>query len=219
MTSPTPPHARSAPSARRVGAATTARNDTGSTAALELMSLTPVCVLLVVLISWAGNSAQAQLATSLAAQEAATAAALCCRAPRDAPSAGGLDDDTARRLAAEAVIASRPSLAHLCLSGPQPADGRRDWITHTTAPLRAPRHTHGPHDPRGTRLPESGPATAEPETNALVQVTTVHITCVTDGVAAPLRGLFGTRIVHGHGTRITHTTNRTEEPAADIGAP
>ena len=204
MTSLTPPRAR---------AATTARNDTGSTAALELMALTPVCALLVVLISWAGNSAQAQLATSLAAQEAATAAALCCTAPRDAPSGNGLDDDTTRRLAAEAVIANRPSLAHLCLGGPQPADGRRDWITHTTAPLRVP------HDRQGAQLPESEPATAEAEPVAFVQVATVHISCVTDGVAAPLRGLFGTRIVHGHGTRITRATSRTEAPAADIGAP
>ena len=161
------------------------------------MALTPMCALLVLLIAWAGNSAHAELATSLAAQEAAIAAAVCCNtdaaAPGD-PRSGGdhqtprgptesrsaaYDQATTRQLVAESVVTSRPSLAEHCLGGPQPAGPGGSWAAHTTA--------------------------STPDGSTIVQVVAVHITCVADGTAAPMRGLFGARTVHGHGTRITTT--------------
>ena len=153
------------------------------------MALTPMCALMVLLIAWAGNSAHAELATSLAAQEAAVAASVCCRTdaappddhqtpqgPTESPGAAH-DQATTRQLVAESVVTSRPSLARHCLGGPQPAGPDGSWAAHTTVDT-----------------PHSGTA---------VQVVAVHITCVADGTAAPMRGLLGTRTVHGHGTRIT----------------
>ncbi len=148
-----------------------ARSERGSTSALELMTLTPVYALAVALITWAGNTGQAQLAVTLAAQEAATAAAVCCSSPR--PHDAAYDHNTARQLTAEAVITARPSLERLCIGGPQPAGPHDQWTAHTTAP------------------------------DSAAAVVTAHIACTTDGAATPVRGLFGTRTVHGHGTHIT----------------
>ena len=194
-----------------------ARNERGSTSAIELMALTPMCALMVLLIVWAGNSAHAELATSLAAQEAAIAAAACCNTDPAAPggppggdqkpdeptdetrtTADTQDDvpafnaDTARQLTAEAVITSRPSLAQHCLGGPQPADPAKRWASHAAADT--------------------------PSGDTVIHVITVHITCETDGTAAPMRGLFPTRTVHGHGTHIAATqtpaTPKTDSPEA-----
>ncbi len=148
-----------------------AHSERGSISALELMALTPVCALAVAFIAWAGNTGQAQLAVTLAAQEAATAAAVCCSSPW--PHDAAYDQNTARQLTAEAVIAARPSLERLCIGGPQPAGSHGQWSTHTATPDNA------------------------------AAVVTVHIACTTDGAATPVRGLFGTRTVHGHGTHIT----------------
>ncbi|MCY3585773.1 MAG: hypothetical protein F4190_02465 [Acidimicrobiales bacterium] len=183
----------------RVG--TPARGEHGSTSAIELMALTPMCALMVLLIAWAGNSAHAELATSLAAQEAAVAAAVCCGTDADAPDvplSGGdqqtprdpaeshsavHDQATTRQIVAESVVTGRPSLAQHCLDGPQPAGPDGSWATHTTI--------------------------GAPDGSTAVQAVTVHITCLADGTAAPMRGLFGTRTVHGHGTRITTTHSPT----------
>lgn len=150
-----------------------ARSERGSTSALELMALTPVCALAVAFITWAGNTGQAQLAVTLAAQEAATAAAVCCNSPQ--PHDAAYDHNTARQLTAEAVIAARPSLERLCTGGPQPAGPHGQWIAYAT----------------------------EPADELRIAVVTAHIACTTDGAATPVRGLFGTRTVHGHGTHIT----------------
>ena len=174
---------------------TARRGERGSTSALELMALTPMCALLVAFISWAGNTGAAQLAVTLAAQEAATAAAACCNTAQaaiaepagipidqhtDGPTgkpAAAYDLDTVRQLAAETVIATRPSLERLCAGGPRPGAPHGRWTTHTTAP-------------------------DTPDGDTTVHVTTAHVTCTADGAAAPLRGLFGTSTVHGHGTHI-----------------
>lgn len=200
--SPCAPDAGAAP---RVTAA--ARPDeTGSASALELMALTPMCALLVAFVSWAGNTGQAQLAATLAAQEAAVAAALCC-ADADAAATAVFDPDTARQLAAETVITARPSLQHLCLGGPQPGISENRWTAYTTAEPpseSAPDRPDTAQDLSGTATDAAGESEpAGPDT----AVTTTHLICVADGAAAPLRGLFGTRTVHGHGTHIARTAH------------
>lgn len=157
-----------------------ARSERGSTSALELMALTPLCALAVALITWAGNTGQAQLAVTLAAQEAATAAAVCCESFHSHDAA--YDHNTARQLTAEAVITARPSLERLCTAGPQPADPHGRWADYTAAPDNA------------------------------AAVVTAHIACTTDGAATPIRGLFGTRTVHGHGTHITNAPTTEGTP-------
>lgn len=152
------------------------RGEHGSTSSLELMALTPMLALGVLFILWAGRSSRAELATSLAAQEAAVAAALCCN---DQPPAAG---SASRELMAEAVLGARPGLDHLCLGGPQPPHGRTGIVTHTQADLSG-----------------AGPA---PSHVRRLAVTATHVTCETDGAIAPVRGLFGTRTLHGHGTHV-----------------
>ncbi len=174
--------------------------------AIELMALTPMCALLVLAILWAGRSAQAELAASLSAQEAAVAAAVCCNSPVNSASGREtadsrlepIDDDEAmdgsnaidatavRELVAETVVASRPSLERLCAGGPQPGypDGR--WTAHTAADI-------GIIDSDG-----SGPL-------AIVHVVTAQVACDADGAVAPVRGLFPARTVYGYGTHIATT--------------
>ena len=160
------------------------------------MALTPMLALGVLFILWAGRSARAELVTSLAAQEAAVAAALCCN---DAPSEHlavrpDLDESTAveprRELMAEAALDAKPGLDYLCLSGLTPARGRPGFVSETTADL-----TEG--------TPEDGLAHR-------VLVVTTQVTCQTDGAIAPIRGLFGTRTVHGHGAHVVVLTRAAE---------
>lgn len=168
-----------------------ATDERGSTSALELMALAPVCALAVALISWAGNTGRAQLAVTLAAQEAAAAAALCCTSPY--PHDAAFDESTARQLAAEAVIATRPSLEQLCLGGPQPGGSDGRWIARTAVPAS--------------------------ESRSAIAVVTAHITCTTDGATAPPLGLFGTRTVHGHGTHIAAVAAEPESEPDDPRTP
>lgn len=177
------------------------RGDRGSTSSLELMALTPMLALGVLFILWAGRSARAELVTSLAAQEAAVAAALCCNDnPANRPPDGEPDPHTGielrRELMAEAVLGARPGLDYLCLDGPRPAAGRTGFVTATAADLTA------------------GRPTASAAQRALV--VTTHVTCQTDGATAPVRGLFGTRTLHGHGA---HVTVLTRPPIPDNNAP
>lgn len=194
-----------------------ARHDErGSTSALELMALTPMCALLVALISWAGNTGQAQLAATLAAQEAAVAAALCCP-HADSAADAAYDSRIARQLTAEAVIATRPSLERLCVGGPQPGNADSAWVSYTAA---APTG-HQPDAPDGAR---DRPGGRENDAEAAaagtgVAVVTAHLVCIADGAAAPLRGLFGTRTVHGHGTYVTRTAAARTPDEARTPAP
>lgn len=166
-----------------------ARHDeTGSVSSLELMALTPMLALLVLFILWAGRASRAELITSLVAEEAAVAAAVCCDADSseappgdpDAPPRSRQASD--REIMAEAVIAARPGLGYLCLGGPQPAPGTPGYVTTAQADLAAADS--------GTSLTER------------VLVVTTHVTCETDGATAPVRGLFGTRTLHGHGAHV-----------------
>lgn len=174
----------------------TGRGERGSTSSLELMALTPMLALMVLFILWAGRGARAELVTSLAAQEAAVAAALCCNdATSDGPADGESSDDGAaaeprRELMAEAVLGTRPGLDYLCLGDPRPAPGRAGFVTETAADLT---------------VGESPDGVAE-----RVLIVTTHVTCETDGATAPVRGLFGTRTVHGYGAHVAVFSRSTD---------
>lgn len=167
------------------------RGAAGSTSSLELMALTPMLALLVLFILWAGRAGRAELVTSLAAEEAAVAAALCCNSEgtADPAAAGG---SLGREATAEAVISSRPGLDYLCLGGPQPAAGTAGYVTAAEADL-------------------SGPDSSA-ELAGRVLVVTAHVTCETDGAIAPVRGLFGTRTLHGHGAHVAAFARTTPLP-------
>ncbi len=176
------------------------RDETGSTSSLELMALTPMLALLVLFILWAGRTGRAELVTSLAAEEAAAAAALCCNnASTPAPHAGP-GADARRETVAAAVIASRPGLDYLCVGGPQPAAGSLRYLTTAEADL----------------------SKADPSVGLAAQalVVTAHLTCHTDGATAPVRGLFGTRTLHGHGAHVAllAAVSQQTDPLPDTGA-
>ncbi|WP_420624156.1 hypothetical protein [Candidatus Poriferisodalis sp.] len=166
------------------------------------MALTPMLALGVLFILWAGRGARAELVTSLAAQEAAVAAALCCNDdPPNGPADGGepnegTSSEPRRELIAEAVLGARPGLDYLCLDGPRPAPGRAGFVTEATADL-------------------AGQQSAAGVTRRVLVVAT-HVTCETDGATAPVRGLFGTRTLHGHGA---HVAVFTQAPNPDGKAP
>lgn len=181
------------------------RDERGSMSAIELMALTPMCALLVLTILWAGRSAQAELATSLAAQEAAVAAAVCCNRPVDSASnretaddrlepiddegmdgSNAIDATAARELVAETVVTGRPSLERLCAGGPQPGYPDGSWTAHTAADIGI-----------------IGGDSSRPV--AIVHVVTAQVACDADGAAAPVRGLFPARTVYGYGTHIATT--------------
>ncbi len=151
------------------------------------MALTPMLALGVLFILWAGRSARAELVTSLAAQEAAVAAALCCNDPRAHTAADGEPAEdpnsaTRRELMAQAVIGTRPGLDYLCLDEPGPAPRRTRIVTETAAQVTAAQSATG--------------------IAQRVLIVTTHLTCLTDGATAPAHGLFGTRTLHGHGAHV-----------------
>lgn len=76
--------------------------------------LAPTLVLLVLLVLWAGRSGRAGLAADLAAEEAATAVALCCEE----------GDAAGRERVAEKVLEARPGLELLCRGGVRPVGER-----------------------------------------------------------------------------------------------
>ena len=173
------------------------RNESGATASLELLALTPLLALLVLFVLWAGRSARAGLVADLAAEEAAVAAALCCDAPPPA------DSDAAnaalqREYIAGAVLASRPGLDYLCLEGPAPhAD--RGFVTETAVSFAgAPAAKGFAHSAR------------------LIEV---HFTCETDGAVAPLRGLFPTITMHGRASEVTVFADGPQIVVAPASAP
>ncbi|WP_420439522.1 hypothetical protein [Candidatus Poriferisodalis sp.] len=177
------------------------REESGSTSSLELMVLTPMLALLVLLILWAGRAGRAELITSLVAEEAAVAAAVCCNSEHITGAVTDPDTDpepahgSEREIIAETVIASRPGLDYLCQAGPQPPAGSAGYVTTAQAELSA----------------------ADSDTDAVQQVlvVTTHVTCETDGATAPVRGLFGTRTLHGHGAHVAVTASMPHQPDPD----
>lgn len=184
-------HRHHCPTARRPRQRA-ARDERGSTSSLELMALTPLLALGVLLILWSGRSARAEFLTTLAAQEAAVAAAVCCSGSRTAEP-DSLHRDQFRELAAEAVLGARPGLDHLCLNGPQPAPGAAGFVAQASVDFE-----------------QSAPAA---EHARAVRIVTTHVTCETDGAIAPLRGLFPTRTVHGHGAHVVVHAGASTAPA------
>lgn len=101
-----------------------AGDDSGSVS-LEFVLLTPVLVILVVLMLWAGGTGQARLVADLAAEEAVTAAALCCDSG---------DEDRQERVV-EAILSGRPELSRLCIAEPRPLGDR--FVSHSAVALGA----------------------------------------------------------------------------------
>ncbi|MYL03308.1 MAG: hypothetical protein F4011_03885, partial [Acidimicrobiaceae bacterium] len=87
------------------------RDDAGSVS-LELVLLTPVLVLLTLFVLWAGRGGRVALTADLAAEEAATAAAVCCE---EGPG-GNLD----REALVQDMLETRPGLGFLCVGGLHP---------------------------------------------------------------------------------------------------
>ena len=94
------------------------RGEAGSTS-YELVLLMPVLVLMVLFVLWAGRTGQARLAAELAAEEAATAAAVCCSA----------EEVDKREAVVGAVLAGRPELDFLCVNEPRPLDGYDRFVS------------------------------------------------------------------------------------------
>ncbi len=86
----------------------------GGSAALEFVVVAPMLVLLVLFVLWAGRAGRAGLVADLAAEEAATVAALCCEEG---------DIEGRERVVAE-VLGARPGLDYLCIGGVRPAGER-----------------------------------------------------------------------------------------------
>ena len=146
------------------------------TASLELVLLVPVLVLLALFVLWAGRGGRAGLTADLAAEEAATAAALCC----EEGSAG----DPGREAVAEDVLGARPGLEFLCIGGPRPDrpdddDDGQDFVRATWLKFDNTRP-----DTRG------------------VGVLDVRFVCETDGAVAPLRGAFPTVEFYGQAQEV-----------------
>ena len=98
----------------------TRRTDEAGSAALEFVILTPVLTLLVLFLLWAGGTGHARLAADLAAEEAATAAALCCDA----------SDEDRRERVVEAILSGKPELSRLCVTEPHPLEDR--YVSQST---------------------------------------------------------------------------------------
>ena len=142
---------------------------------LELVLLIPVLMLLTLFVLWAGRGGRAALTADLAAEEAATAAALCC--DEDTPGASD------REAVAEDVLESRPGLEFLCVGGLRP-NAQQD-----------------PNDPVGFVREEW--LEFEPgRTTGGVGILGVQFMCESDGAVAPLRGLFPTVTFHGQASEI-----------------
>ena len=139
---------------------------------LELVLLVPVLVLMTVFVLWAGRGGRAALTADLAAEEAATAAALCCE---EGP--GGA---TEREALVEDMLEARPGLGFLCIGGPRPdaGDGSDEFLSENWLEFEPGRDTGG------------------------VGVLGVQFLCESDGAVAPLRGLFPTVTFHGQAAEV-----------------
>ena len=155
---------------------------------MELVLLVPVLVLLTLFVLWAGRGGRAGLTADLAAEEAATAAALCC----DEGPAGEPDRDA---LAAD-MLRARPGLQFLCVGGLRPG--------------ATPDGGGGPEFV-SERWLEFDP---DPDVHAGgVGVIGVRFVCESDGAVAPLRGLFRAVTFHGQASEVVVR----RPPPPDIG--
>ena len=146
---------------------------------LELVLLVPVLVLLTVFVLWAGRGGRVALTADLAAEEAVTAAALCCE--EDAGGASG------REALVEDMLEARPGLGFLCIGGPRPDAGVGSgggFLSERWLEFEPGRDTGG------------------------VGVLGVQFLCESDGAVAPLRGLFPTVTFHGQAAEVVQREPR-----------
>ena len=148
--------------------------------------MTPVLVLLVVFVLWAGRGGRAGLVTDLAAGEAATVAALYSDNKADAPE---------RERVVEQILSARPGLELLCIGGPQPralgsSGGFVDeaWVT-----------SFEPEIPGAARG---------------VGALGVRLECETDGAVAPLLGWFPTVSFLGQASEVITIAPRPKAGAS-----
>ena len=152
----------------------------GGTTSLEVVLLVPVMMLLALFVLWAGRGGRAALMADLAAEEAATAAALTCEQGK--PGCEDLVVD---------VLSARPGLDFLCIGGPRPRPGKDEildatWLDRGAAVLD----------------PDGGAVTAENTEVSGVGVLSVSFVCETDGAVAPLRGVFPTVSFRGQASEV-----------------
>ena len=169
---------RRASSARARAVPGPGRSGEAGTVSLELVLLVPVLVLLTVFVLWAGRGGRAALTADLAAEEAATVAALCC----EEDEAGAAD----REALVEDMLEARPGLGFLCIGGPRPnAGGGSDkFLSEHWLEFEPGRDTGG------------------------VGVLGVQFLCESDGAVAPLRGLFPTVTFHGQAAEVVQREPR-----------
>ena len=142
---------------------------------LELVLLVPVLMLLTLFVLWAGRGGRAGLTADLAAEEAATAAALCCEE--------GPNFESDRDALVADILASRPGLQFLCVGGLRPAAD--------------------PDRGSGAEFVQEHWLEFEPgASSGGVGVLGVRFECETDGAVAPLRGLFPTVTFHGQAAEV-----------------
>ena len=141
--------------------------------------MVPVLVLLTVFVLWAGRGGRAALTADLAAEEAVTAAALCCD---EGDLAGGGD----REALVEDMLDARPGLGFLCIGGPRPnaGDGSEGFLSERWVEFEPGREVGG------------------------VGVLGVQFLCESDGAVAPLRGLFPTVTFHGQAAEVVQREPR-----------
>ena len=151
------------------------RGDGGSTS-LEVVLLVPVLMLLALFVLWAGRGGRAGLIADLAAEEAATAAALACEEG---------EEPACEELVAD-VLSARPGLDFLCIGG---ALEVRD------AGLVDQRHIR--FQAGAGEVGDGG----GPEATG-VALYGVEFLCETDGAVAPLRGLFPTVTFRGQAAEV-----------------
>ncbi len=148
------------------------RPDTGSTA-LEVVLLVPVMTLLALFVLWAGRGGRTALITDLAAEEAATLAALACDNPQSSECEVLVED----------LLSARPGLDFLCIGGARPAQVEGVQVEHRIVSGKV------------VAFDGTGEATG-------VSVVAVDFICETDGAVAPLAGVFPTVQFRGRASEV-----------------
>ena len=144
--------------------------------------MVPVLVLMTVFVLWAGRAGRAALTADLAAEEAATAAALCC----EETEAGAPD----REALVEDVLEARPGLGFLCVGGLRPVPPENGVGPDGVGPDGFVREHWLEFEP------------GSDERMGGVGVLGVQFSCESDGAVAPMRGLFPTVTFHGQASEV-----------------
>ena len=141
---------------------------------LEVVLVVPVLMLLALFVLWAGRGGRAALMADLAAEEAATAAAVACEDGDPAGCEGFVAD----------VLSARPGMDFLCIGGPR-RDGDARLVERQELDFAAAGDG-------SSQLPQARGAA----------VVGVRFVCETDGAVAPLQGVFPTVVFRGQATEV-----------------